>query len=282
MRASEIQIVRALAGGGGSASVELVRADGQEWVLKRHRARDVQAERLFHRVLEEHDLPALRVADCEGLGPDQLLLEYVPGSPTIGGAPPEELCQRWGAAVARLHGIRFAEFLNFDEAGSIVPAVWRDFVVVQVRQTLERQRSIATDLPAGLLDQAERQLARLLQFNPSTFVLTHGDLHLNNALLRDDGIVLFDKAAGVWVAPAVFDLCLVYSEAFPGACYGAPRSGDDRRLSAFLNGYGELPQQEVEWLNHFVLLRALRRYPSPFVPELRSIIEVAMERLGSH
>jgi Ser/Thr protein kinase RdoA (MazF antagonist) len=168
-----------------------------------------------------------------------------------------------------------------DEQGNVAPAIWRDFVTVRIREVTERQRSRGADLPASLLDQAEVHLASLLSFDPAWFALTHGDLHLNNALVRNDEIVLFDKPAGVWVAPPVFDLCLIFSEAFPGARYGADRDGDDDRLNAFLEGYGEFPPEQSRWLEHFVLLRSLRRYPSPFVPEMRSVIEIALDRLGS-
>lgn len=136
-------------------------------------------------------------------------------------------------------------------------------------------------MPSRLLDEAEEQLTALPSFRPERFSLTHGDLHLNNALLRDGEIILFDKPAAVWVAPPVLDLCLVYSEAFPGARYGAARDGDDERLGAFLAGYGSLPPGDESWLDHFVLVRSLRRYPSPFVPEMRKVIEVALERLSA-
>jgi Ser/Thr protein kinase RdoA (MazF antagonist) len=280
MQASDLEFVRPLVGGGGTASVDLVRAEGREWVLKRHRPRDMAAERLFHRTLRENGLPALYVADCDGLSPDQLLLEFVAGSPTIGGAPAPELCRRWGEAVGRLHRIHAPAFCLLDEAGAPQPADWRDFLATQVRVAIERQRRLATDLPSTFLQRAEDQLARLPEFEPSPFVVTHGDLHLNNALVRSDGIVLFDKPADVWVAPAVFDLCLIFSEAFPGARYGAAREGDEERLAAFLDGYGKLPREEIDWIEYFVLLRSLRRYPSPFVPELRSIIELALARLA--
>jgi thiamine kinase-like enzyme len=160
MHASDLEFVRPLVGGGGTASVDLVRAEGREWVLKRHRPRDLAAERLFHRT--------------------------------------------------------------------------------QARVAVERQRRLATDLPSTFLERAENQLARLPEFEPSPFVVTHGDLHLNNALVRSDGIVLFDKPVDVWVAPAVFDLSLIFSEAFPGARYGAAREGDEERLAGLWAGRGWL------------------------------------------
>ncbi len=278
--ASEIETLHPLAGGGGKASVELVRAAGRLWVLKRHRPRDLAAERLFQGVLREHGLPSLAVEDCRGLAPDQLLLEYVPGSTTIGGSPSLELCRRFGEAIGGLHRVRSTEFRVLDDQGVVAPANWQDFVASLVREAIDRQRSRDTGLPARLLDLAEVRLASLASFTPSEFVLTHGDLHVNNALVRGEEIVLFDKPAGVWLAPAIYDLCLIFSEAFPGARYDADRDGDEARLSAFLEGYGAFPPEQSQWLEHFVLLRLLRRYPSPFVPEMRSIIEIALDRLA--
>ncbi|MDO8410052.1 MAG: aminoglycoside phosphotransferase family protein [Phenylobacterium sp.] len=280
MDVSQIEIVRPLAGGGGNATVDLVRAGGQLWVLKCHRPREVAAERLFQSSLREHGLPNLQVADCSGLRPDQLLMEYVSGSPTIGGSPSLNLCRRWGEAIRDLHGIRSSEFQTLDGQGMPVLASWQDFVAELIHKAIDRQRERETGLPAGLLDKAALGLAKLKKFNPPEFVLTHGDLHLNNALKRGGEVVLFDKPADVWVAPRVFDLCLIYSEAFPGALYDVNRQGDEARLSAFLEGYGDLPPEQPEWLELFVLLRSLRRYPSPFVPELRAVIEAALDRIA--
>jgi Ser/Thr protein kinase RdoA (MazF antagonist) len=289
MHASQLETVRAFAGGGGNASVSLVEAEGRRWVLKRHRPRDVAAERLFHQTLRSNGLPALLVAECDGLGPDELLLEYVDGSPTLGrvlGATTsasrrQELYRRWGSAMRALHGVRFRDQVILDAAGRPQISSWRDFSAKLVARTIERLRRLATDLPAELLDQAERHLDQLSLFAPAGFVLTHGDLHANNALMRADEVVLFDKPADVWSAPAMFDVCLVLSEAFPGARYGAAREGDHERLAAFMDGYGDLPADEADWIEHFVLLRSLRRYPNPFVPEMRSIIELALARISA-
>jgi hypothetical protein len=76
----------------------------------------------------------------------------------------------------------------------------------------------------------------------------------------------------------VFDVALIYSEGFPGARYGAARPGDDARLAAFSAAYGDLPDDETPWLDHFALAHGLLRYPHPFVPELRQIIEAALDR----
>lgn len=289
MRADQLEPVRALTGGGGAASVTLVRAQGREWVLKRHRPRDVAAERRFHQTLRAHGLPALLTPDCEGLQPGEIVLEYVAGSPTLGAAPlTPELCGRWGQAIGALHRIETDGLVQLDAAGEPQPSTWPDFARGLIRRTLERQRRLVadgvSDLPPALLDAAEARLAPLAEtFVPARFVLTHGDLHLNNALARGEAIVLFDKPADVWSAPALFDVCLMLSETFPAVRYGAAdpsRLHDPERLAAFLEGYGPLPPAETPWLEPLVLLRSLRRYPNPFVPEMRSIIETALARLG--
>jgi Ser/Thr protein kinase RdoA (MazF antagonist) len=275
----EFRLVRPLAGGGGNASVDLVELDGRFLVLKRHGRRDVAAERLFHQQLGARGLARLAVEDHPALGPDQILLEYVEGSPTIGGAAAVDVCERWGRAIGGLHAVGSDRFEVLDESGAIVRSSWRDFVGALIDEALDRQRRNATDLPQRLIDQARERLVALLEFEPESFVLSHGDLHLNNALLRDGEVVLFDKSAEVWVAPPVFDLSLIHSEAFIVGRYGAVRDGDAERLSAFLAGYGDLPPGQMDWLDHFVLLRSLRRYPSPFVPQMRTVIEVSLDRL---
>ncbi len=81
------------------------------------------------------------------------------------------------------------------------------------------------------------------------------------------------------MAPPVFDLAVVHSEAFPDARYVRAREGDDERLAAFMSGYGDLPAGQAGWIDAFVVLRALRRYPNPFVPDLLTTVEAALERM---
>jgi aminoglycoside phosphotransferase (APT) family kinase protein len=277
--APEIRRLRPLAGGNENAVVELVEIDGQPFVLKRAPPARVAGERLFQRRMAEVGLPALATPDHPSLAPDELLLEFVEGSPTIGGSPTPELVARWGAAVAGLHGIEIAGFQRF-ETDAPVTANWLEFVDWLIERALSMPRDAERTLPRSLLDEAESRLAALRDFHPTRHVLLHGDLHANNALLRGDETVLFDRASSIWSGPAVFDLALVVSEGFPGARYGVDRPGDDARLAAFMAAYGELPADEAPFLDHFALAHALVRYPTPFVPELRQIIEAAVERVA--
>ena len=112
---------------------------------------------------------------------------------------------------------------------------------------------------------------------PSGFSLSHGDLHANNVLLRGREAVLFDKAAQIWACPPVFDLALIYS-VFRASRYGVSQPEGESRLKAFLAAYGD-NIQDADWLDHFALANGMIRYPNPFVPEQRQIIEGALARL---
>jgi len=276
---AEIRRLRLLVGGGENAVVELVEIEGLPFVLKRAPPTRVAGERLFQRTMAEAGLPALATPDHPSLAPDELLLEYVEGSPTIGGAPMPEGAARWGAAVAGLHGIAIDRFQRFED-NAPVNANWREFVDWLVERALSTPRDTEHDLPKPLLVEAARRLAALRDFRPKRCVLLHGDLHANNALLRGAETILFDRASRIWSGPAVFDLALVFSEGFPGARYEVDRPGDDACLAAFMAAYGELPEDEAPFLDHFALAHALLRYPSPFVPDLRQIIEAALTRIA--
>lgn len=275
-----MRTIRPLAGGGGGASVDLVAVGDAMRVLKRQSPRHAMAERLFQQALQQAGLPNLRVFEHSDLGPDQVLLEYVEGSTTVGRALSLRSIERYGAAVGRLHAIPSHRFVRLNSAGQLVAANWPDFLQRTVAKGVALQRQRASGLDAAVLDRIEAVLANAEAFEPAYFALAHGDLHLNNALVRGDEVVLFDKAPDVWVAPPVFDLAVIYSEAFPGARYVASeaRKSDPGRLAAFESGYGPLPAGGMAWLDHFVLVRSLRRYPNPFVPDLLTTIEGALSR----
>jgi thiamine kinase-like enzyme len=273
-----IRKIRPLPGGGGSASIELVAVGDETLALKRQSPRHAMAERLFQQALRQAGLPSLRIVDHPELGPDEILLEYVEGSTTVGRALSLPSIERWAAALGKLHAVRSSRFVELGNASQLAETNWSDFLKRVVRTGLARQRQRKDGLDTAILDRIEAVLSSLDTFEPKNFALAHGDLHLNNALIRGDEIVLFDKAPDVWVAPAVFDLAVVYSEAFPGARYGksAARASDHDRLAAFIFGYDSLPVDETIWLDHFVLVRSLSRYPNPFVPDLLSIIQAAL------
>jgi Ser/Thr protein kinase RdoA (MazF antagonist) len=280
MNGGEIIRIRTLAGGGGDATVELVEVGGRQLVLKRSTRRKALAEARFQTALAEADLPSLEIVAHPDLGDDELLLEYLEGSPTIGGSPSPERSALWGAAVRAMHQVKAAEFQALDDEGRIVAAEWSDFLRGVIARGLRTQQQAQADgLPAAMVSEIERRLRDLFDFRPADFALAHGDLHVNNALLRGEDVILYDASAGVWVAPPVFDLALIHSEGFPGARYGVDRPGDAARMAAFRGAYGELPADQMAWLDHFVLAHSIMRYPHPFVPELRQVIEAALERV---
>ena len=116
-----IRKIRPLAGSGGDASVDLVAIGDKMFVLKRQSPCHATAERLFQQSLQRAGLPSLRVFDHPELGPDQILLEYVEGSTTVGRSLSLQSIERWGATIGRLHAIRSDHFVELDGAGEVLP-----------------------------------------------------------------------------------------------------------------------------------------------------------------
>jgi hypothetical protein len=84
------------------ASVTLVSIDGKKYVLKTDDAREIAAQKYFDEQLESHGIPALVAHEHAALQPNQILLEYIENSLTLGNALSEDRCRAWGELVARM------------------------------------------------------------------------------------------------------------------------------------------------------------------------------------
>lgn len=108
-------------------------------------------------------------------------------------------------------------------------------------------------------------------------VLIHGDLHANNALIKDQNIILFDKGDQIVAGDPMYDLALVAIN-LPGAIYklGTQIEKDIKLLEAFIEGYGIDFTSDTQKLETYILLRALERWPNPFENELPDIINTIL------
>lgn len=262
-----------LDGGGRSTSVELVRWRDERFVLKTDRPGAVEAQLRFAALMADGGLPSLACHRAPDRA-DQLLVEYVEGSPTLAKAMGRREVAQWGRVVRLMHSVRYSRLVALDEAGEPQATLWPEFIAARIDKTLQVRRD-AGDLRPSVLARAGAYLDRLRRYRPQRFVLTHGDLNADNALVRDREVVLIDKAGAIWAAPPLFDLALLYVDTFPGAICAelAGRDGDGALAAAFFSGYRKIAAQDQQWLELFVLLQALRRYPRPSSPWLEALIE---------
>ncbi len=265
------------------ASVKSVSINGSKYVLKTDDIREVAAQKYFNEQLESHHIPALAVHAHVALQPNQILLEYVEGSLTLGNVLSEERCRAWGKLVSRVHAIKANEFFVFDTDGKQINTEWSSYIKKYIDTAVARHKSLPYSLGDELINKIEKILYALVDYHPTELSVTHGDLHVHNVLVKDDELILFDKFADFPVAPAAFDVGLLYAESFGGAAYpelGFSTVEQRRFFNAFLDGYGPLSAEQQKWLDHFILLRAFYRWPNRFHPHSGETIRLMTQKLS--
>lgn len=265
------------------ASVKLVSIEGHNFVLKTDNLREVAAQKYFNQQLEQHGIPALIAHTHVTLQPNQILFEYIQDSLTLGNALSEERCRTWGKLVSRMHALQKSKFTVLDSEGRQISTEWSSYIKKYIDTATARHRNLPYSLGDELINQIQNILYALVEFRPTELSVTHGDLHVHNVLVKDETLILFDKFADYLVAPAAFDIALLYAEAFSGAAFpelGLSTDEQQKFFQAFMDGYGPLSVEQQEWLDHFILLRAFYRWPNRFAPHSGETIRLMVRKLG--
>lgn len=264
------------------ASVKLVSIENHKFVLKTDDLREIAAQKYFNQELEQHNIPALLAHTHATLQPNQILLEYIEESLTLGNALSEKRCHKWGEIISRMHAIKKDHFFILDTEGRQASTEWSSYIKKYIDIAVTRHRSLPYSLGGDLIDQIEEISYDLVEFRPIELSVTHGDLHVHNVLVKGETLILFDKFADYLVAPAAFDIGLLYAEAFSGAAFpelGLSTDEQQKLFQAFLDGYGPLSVEQQKWLDHFILLRAFYRWPNRFAPHSGEIVRLMVHRL---
>lgn len=285
----EIVELRELNHADRNASVKLVSIGGQKYVLKTDSEREIASQKFFNHELTAAGMPALEAHTHAQLQDNQILLEYVEDSLTLGKEPTIERSRAWGDTVARVHTITKPHFELLSDACHRSQANWHEYLEAYIKQAVKWQRSRPYQLGDETIVRAEQIVRRLLDYEPSTFAVSHGDLHVNNVLVKQDGqhdtLILFDKSSDFLTAPAAYDLGTLYAEAFAGGAYpelGFSTQAQQDMMAAFIEGYNAtnpLPDEQVKWLDYFVLLRAFYRWPNRFAPHSGEVVRLLVEKL---
>ena len=265
------------------ASVKLVSINGNKYVLKTDDMREVAAQKYFNEQLENHHIPALTAHQHVALQSNQILLEYIENSLTLGNVVSEERCRTWGELVSRVHDIKVDKFFVFDVNGNQVDTEWASYIKRYIDTAVIRHRGLLYSLGDELINKIEKILYALVDYHPTELSVTHGDLHGHNVLVKGNELILFDKFADFPVAPAAFDIGLLYAESFGGAAFpemGFSTAEQQRFFNAFLEGYGPLSTEQQKWLDHFILLRAFYRWPNRFHPHSGETIRLMTQKLS--
>jgi aminoglycoside phosphotransferase len=210
----------------GGSAVGYAKAYGNDTGSQAMRAQIALAD-----ILGDDD-PHLRVPRVLGWWPDLRLLgsEALPGTPLVDLEPIalEPALARFGAALARLHGIELPTALRY---GGRLPVKLRE-ITSAIGRVRPDQGAPAQEL--------YRELCRFRPFDEGPLVTLHCDAQVRNALLHDGRVGLIDLD-GVALGPAGIDFGRVLAWLGTQRLLGRFDEATVRRLGdAFLGGYGEL------------------------------------------
>ncbi|KKQ07774.1 MAG: hypothetical protein US18_C0008G0015 [Parcubacteria group bacterium GW2011_GWB1_36_5] len=269
-----MKIIKELPGSYGS-KVELVEIDDKQYVLKTWKAEESENEKLFLKTLEENDLPSLEVIDNSELKPNQILLEYIDGSPKL--LKRIENFIKFGQIIRRMHNIKYNDSFKINEHGEREVVEWGDFLKKALKKGLKKQRDEKTNLGEELLKDIESFVNKHLPIKKSEFSLLHADLHLGNLLIKNNGLVVYDKNPEIFSGDGIYDFATLLTH-YPNGTYIQTDNPDNRQdkevMDNFIKGYGfDFLTHDRDNFDTYFVIKALLRYPSPWEIYSKEAIE---------
>ncbi len=252
-----------------TALIEIVENEQkQQFILKTmSNTHDVLMEKRFIEILTENNLSHLNVYENESLKRNQLLLEYIKDSPTLGKNETLLWIEKWARLIKKIHNIRSRKSKKILTTGKFENILWKDFLKDRYRIALKRNKEKEL-FDEKIFEKMHLVLEKICGFKLQNPRLIHGDLHTNNALLRDNEIVIFDKGQEVFFGEPAYDLAIVLIS------FGFSDVKDDQeKVKAFIKGYGKKyfisNTQKIEL---YTLFRAFERAGNKFEPQAKNIV----------
>lgn len=251
-----------------SATIEVVEKDGaQTLILKTCEPYDVVVEHAFIETLRQNNLPHLEYFVDTDLQSEQLLLEYVEGSPTLATSKTPEMFEKWGKLTRRIHDVHSDKAMRICEDSSLKVVAWHDYIQETYKTGVTRNDSSGA-FGSDTIEKIGRLVERLITLEVAPYSLIHGDLHSSNVLIRDGSLVIFDKGEPMLYGDPMYDLAIFMIN------FGFSDDNSDHQLmNAFIKGYEEdFVKTRMELLELNTLLRAFKRHGNKFEPQTGMII----------
>lgn len=258
-------------------SVELIKLNNKKYILKTAPAESIAKEKFFIDTLIKNNLPYLKYYSYPQIKQNQLLLEYFPENLLLKNKFTLESCIKWASAIRKIHKVNFDSFFYINDYGNYENMQWREFLEDYLAYLINKLY-LSSDSLGIQFKKTERILNRVLDFKPKFFSLIHGDLHVENAAFKKNEIVLFDSVSTMAVGPRIYDLSIVYSETL--SVFNKNLVDTNLYLHAFNEAYGDLSEEEKYYLDYFILLRSLHRYPNRHSSFLDKTIRQIIRKIG--
>ncbi|MDF2379544.1 MAG: aminoglycoside phosphotransferase family protein [Candidatus Gracilibacteria bacterium] len=263
--------------GSFSSEVFLVERGSEQFVLKRGDIAEVISEKKFSDVLADHGIPSLKYFEDTDVKENELVLEYIPGSPVLGEMCNEMYSKRWGEVTRKMHQISYPTCFRYNEKGEQSELKWADYMEQKLEKAFRKaEENDYYGFDEKSVGNIREYLALLQDYEPEQYSLVHADLHSNNVLIRDGELVLFDKNPDVFSGDPLLDLAIIMMDMPHGTLIDEGNSEDEKCLEAFIDGYGEDFLQN-EMLNVYVLLIAFGRMYTPYADGYAEIVKKSLE-----
>lgn len=265
--------------GSYSSKVELMSDQNDKlWVLKTVSDNDVEEiinEKYFLETLRKQELNAIKFQDSPNEDPNQILLEYLENSVTVGSTKNILVYKAFGQQVARMHEIKYNKCYQL-KCDVKEPIDWNHFILSELEYGIKRIKDKNIHFSDQELNLIVKIISDLTSKNiGDKFSLLHCDLHTNNALYTTNfkKVYLFDKGSTVLSGHPFYDLALILIE-FPHL-FGLEKVAENDQLlfESLIEGYGHnFWYENQELCIKYTLLRSIGRVGSPFNPYLVELI----------
>lgn len=188
------------------SKVELVEIDRQQYVLKTAALEDIANEIFFNKKISDNGLPALKIIENTNLLKNQILMEYIEGSPELEKHRTVENYISWGEVTKKMHSIIFPKPYKVNEEGTLVEVKWSEFIEEEIKAAVIRQQERNTNLDPKFIDQVIQFIRPVANIKHDSFSLVHSDLHSNNVLITERGAILFDNGSSIMYGDPLYDL----------------------------------------------------------------------------
>lgn len=269
----ERKVIKELKGGSDTSVVNLVEIDGKKLVHKRAPKKTIIGEKFFHHTLSRRGIPSLIMFSEHEDGDNDVVFEYIEGSPSLNAAKSLENVRKYGELMSAMHTITYPDFFNIDDDGNPTTTSWSTQLKVYTQHNFDEfveENNKDKKFSDNEVVKIESLINPLAYHTHDTFSLVHGDMHSGNVMIKDGVLIPYDSFGEFMVAPVFYDLAVILSEEFRSSMF-VFKEGDDHaeskaQLDAFIEGYGrDFVEKEIDLIKRYALLRAMGRYPNPWI-----------------
>jgi len=245
----------------GESKIELVQLGQEKLILRTAKLEDVCNEKMFIEELQKNNIKTLKYFERDFLKEDQLLIEYINGSPLIEDSLTSENIYKWGVLCKKIHQIKYDKIFKLLADNQKDFCTWNQFITERfsfVKLKIDKNKF---NLSPEEIKKVKEKLFDFKVLEPVDISLLHCDLNKYNILIKDGELLAFDKGSQIFCGDYLFDLASVKIAL------------DGEQFKEFIRGYGEdFTILDKELFDFYYLLRTIMRWPHPKKFPIKEVI----------